>query len=241
MWQLMFLAELGATATEAVHRACGYVLEHSLAPEEGLFSATKAGTGSIICLNGNLLRALCFLGYGDHPTVRTVTENLAAMIMEEGFDCRANSANRGRRETWLPCAWGAVKALGAFAVMPDPQPSDVVQQAVARGVDLLFSRDPSKADYPSSTGTVSPLWFKLGFPLGYSSDLLELVDVLARLGHGGDQRLQKAIEIILSKKNGEDRWPLELTLGKTWTRFGEKGQPSKWITLRALRMLSRLP
>jgi hypothetical protein len=241
VWQVMFLADLGATATEAVHRACQYVLEQSLAPEEGLFSATKARTGTIICLNGNLLRALCFLGYGDHPTVRLVTRNLAVRIQEEGFSCRANSADRSRKETWLPCAWGAVKALGAFAAMPDPQPSGLVQQAIGRGVDLLLSRDPSTADYPSGTGTVSPLWFKLGFPLGYSSDLLELVDVLAQLGHGGDQRLRKAIEIVLSKKDSKGRWPLEHTLGKTWTRFGEKGEPSKWVTLRALRMLSRLP
>jgi len=241
VWQLMFLADLGATATATVHRACQYVLEHSLVPEEGLFSATKAETGTIICLNGNLLRALCYLSYGDHPTVRTVTENLAVRILEEGFHCRANSTVRSRRETWLPCAWGAIKALTAFASMPRPQPSDAVSQAIARGVDLLFSRDPSKADYPSCTGTVSPLWFKLGFPLGYGSDLLELVDLLARLGHGGDGRLQKAIEIVLSKKDSEGRWPVEHTLDKTWTRFGDKGEPSKWVTLRALRMLSRLP
>jgi hypothetical protein len=224
-----------------VHRACQYVLEHSLVPEEGLFSATKAETGTIICLNGNLLRALCCLSYGDHPTVRTVTETLAVRILEEGFHCRANSTDRSRRETWLPCAWGAIKALTAFSSMPRPQPSDAVSQAIARGVDLLLSCDPSTADYPSCTGTVSALWFKLGFPLGYGSDLLELVDVLARLGHGGDGRLQKAIEIVLSRKDSEGRWPLEHTLGKTWTRFGEKGEPSKWVTLRALRMLSRLP
>ncbi len=240
VWQVMFLAELGATTTEAVQRACRYVLEHSLVPEEGLFSATKAGTGTVLCLNGNLLRALCRLGYGDHPTVRSVTDNLAARILEQGFQCRANSIQRDRRETWLPCAWGAIKALGALAAMPGPVRSDV-SQAIARGVELLLSGDPATADYPSGTGTVSPLWFKLGFPLGYSSDLLEMVDVLAQLGHGGDQRLHKAIVIVLSKRDDQGRWRLEHTLGKTWTSFGEKGEPSKWVTLRALKMLSRLP
>jgi hypothetical protein len=170
-----------------------------------------------------------------------VTYNLAARILEQGFHCRANSTQRDRSETWLPCAWGAIKALGALAAVPGPVRSDLVQQAIARGVELLLSRDPATADYPSGTGTVSPLWFRLGFPLGYSSDLLELTDVLAQLGHGGDQRLSRAITIVLSKRDDQGRWPLEHTLGKTWTSFGEKGAPSKWVTLRALRMLSRLP
>jgi hypothetical protein len=241
VWQLMFLADLGATPNEAIDRACQSVLEHSYLPEQGLFSATKKATGTVICLNGNLLRALCLLGYGDHPTVQTVTRTLAAVLVAQGFDCLANAADRARRETWLPCAWGAVKALRTFALLPPGRRSQVVNEAVDQGVQLLFSRDLSAADYPSWGGKVSPLWFRLGFPLGYSCDVLELVDVLRQLGYGGDERLSTAIEFVLRKQDNEGRWPLEHTLGPTWTKFGKKGEPSKWVTLRALRMLSRVP
>jgi hypothetical protein len=241
VWQLIFLADLGATTNEAVDRACRSVLEHSYLAEEGLFSATKKATGTVICLNGNLLRALCLLGYGDHPTVKTVTRTLARLLAAQGFNCRANATDRARRETWLPCAWGAVKTLRALALLPPDRRSQTVNEAVDRGVELLFSRDPAVADYPSSSGKVSPLWFRLGFPLGYSSDILELVDVLLQLGHGGDQRLDNAIESVLRKQDNEGHWPLEHTLGPAWTKYGKKGEPSKWVTLRALRMLSRLP
>ena len=241
VWQLMFLADLGATTNEAIDRACQSVLEHSYLPEEGLFSATKKSTGTVICLNGNLLRALCLLGYGDHPIVQTVSRTLAGVLVAQGFDCLANASDRVRKETWLPCAWGAVKALNAFALLPPGQRSQAANEAVDRGVDLLFSRDLSAADYPSKAGKVSPLWFRLGFPLGYSSDVLELVDVLLQLGYGGDERLDKAIEFVLEKQDNEGRWPLENTLCPSWTKFGEKGEPSKWVTLRASKMLSRVP
>jgi hypothetical protein len=241
VWQLIFLAALGAPAHEAVDRACQFVLEHSFVAEERLFSATKASAGTIICLNGNLLRALVHLGYGDHPTVRTVYQALARMIVEAGFKCRANASDRTKKETWLPCAWGAAKALHAFALIPREQRSSTLKLAVDRGVDLLLSRDLAVADYPSASGLISPLWFKLGFPLGYTSDVLEALDALVRLGHGGDERLRPAIELVLEKKDYQGRWPLERTLAKTWTSFGEKNRPSKWVTLRALRMLNRLP
>lgn len=239
-WQLIFLADLGATPNEAIDGACSSVLENSFLPEEGLFTATKRATGTIVCLNGNLVHAFISLGYGDHPTVREVAERLAEKIAAEGFECRSNAVDRRKRETWLPCAWGAVKALKAFASLSPKQRSARIQEATARGVDLLFSRDLTVADYPSRSSKVSPLWFQFGFPLGYTSDVLEAVDVLAQLEYGDDQRLQGAVEFALSKQDEHGRWPLERTLERTWTRFGRKGEPSKWVTVRALRTLSRL-
>ncbi len=240
VWQLMFLADLGASPSEAIDKACRFVLENSTSAKQGLFSATKAGTGTVICLNGNLVQAFIRLGSGDDPTVRGVAQALAERITREGFDCRANSASRSQRQTWQPCAWGAVKALRAFALIPPQQRSFAMKEAVAKGVDLLFSRDLTVADYPSARGRTSPLWFKFGFPLTYASDVLEATDVLAQLGHGEDQRLQGAIEFVLAKQDEHGRWPLECTLDRTWTKFGKKGEPSKWVTLRALSMLKRL-
>ena len=241
VWQVMFLADLGATTSEAIDRACRFALEHSFLQEEGLFSATKSQAGVIPCLNGNLLRALRRLGYGDHPVALKASRSLAEQITTQGFCCRGNAPNRASRETWLPCAWGAVKTLRAFALVPAQQRSAVVGEAIVRGVDLLLSCDLATADYPSANEVVSPLWLKFGFPLAYSSDVLEAVDVLAQLGHGGDQQLQGAVEYVLSKQDNEGRWSLEHTPYRSWTRFGQKGKPSKWVTLRALRMLSRLP
>jgi hypothetical protein len=103
-----------------------------------------------------------------------------------------------------------------------------------------LSYDLVKADYPSGHGSVSPLWFQFGFPLTYISNILETLLVLTRLGRGQDPRLAGAIEFMLSKQDEEGRWSLEYSPAKTWARFGEKGQPSKWVTLNALRVLKAL-
>jgi hypothetical protein len=241
VWQVMFLADLGATPNAAVRRGCQTVLENNFLPEEGLFSSSKTEAGTLACLNGNLLRALFFLGYGQNPKVLKVAQNLAEMTTREGFTCRCNSSSRAKRETWRPCAWGAIKVLGAYASMPPAQRPQAAAKAIAVGTELLLSRDPAVADYPSGTGNISPMWFSLCFPLGYHSDLLETVDLLARLGHGGDERLQRAIDVVLSRQDAKGRWRLERALHGTWTGFGRQGEPSKWVTLRVLRMLSRLP
>ncbi len=144
----------------------------------------------------------------------------------------ACSINKGQ-----PCAWGANKALKAFSAIPLAERTPALQRAIELGIAFLFSRDPAVADYPY-TERVSQAWFKFGFPLSYWSDVLETASVLADLGYGADPRLNGAIQLILSKQDSQGRWILENSLsGKMWIDIEKQGQPSKWITLRALRVL----
>ena len=111
-----------------------------------------------------------------------------------------------------------------------------LREAIQMGVDFLLSRDPVKADYPY-VGRVSSTWFKFGFPLSYWSDVLETASVLTNLGYGADPGLQKTMEFILGKQDGQGRWKLENTMNRMWFEVEEKREPSKWTTLRALRVL----
>jgi hypothetical protein len=112
-----------------------------------------------------------------------------------------------------------------------------VTRAIECSVHFLLRYDVARADYPA-TGKVSPARFKLGFPLTYWSDVLETLAVLVALGYGHDSRLADAYDWLLSKRDAQGRWKLEHALnGKMWIDIEEQGKPSKWITLRALRVL----
>jgi len=244
VWQIIFLAELGADpADERVQRGCEYLLSHSIAAN-GAFSAYQkpVPSGSVHCLNGNLLYALQRLGYGDDPRVQRALDWQARAITGEGgfrylrsgtcgptFACSANGGQ--------PCAWGANKAMRALLAIPPKQRTPAAQRAIEVGAQFLLSRDPAVADYPYA-GRVSSTWFQFGFPLSYWSDVLETTAVLIELGYGDDPRLAHALDFILSRQDAQGRWRLENSLnGKMWTNIEEKGQPSKWVTLRALRVL----
>jgi len=250
VWQLIFLAQLALPRCEAIERAIEYVLTYSrlsggMVPDtevpEGRFSACKDVKGAILCLNGNLLRALSWFGYGDDPRVQATRAAMVAQIVRDGFRCRGNGRTpSGRRPSrmsdGLPCAWGAIKALAALLAVPPERRTSAERQAIQMGIHFLLSYDLTRADYPTS-GKVSPLWFRFGFPLGYTSDLLELLEVLIRAGAAADPRLQPAIELVLAKQDEQGRWTLGYTPRNMWASFGRRGQPSKWVTLRALRVL----
>lgn len=236
VWQVIFTAALGASCTEALDRASVYLLDHSRLPD-GRFSARKTAQGAVTCLNGNLVRAMHQIGFQD-PRLDASATALAEMVARDGFRCRFNAPKPfpARMRDGLPCAWGAIKALGAFAEIPEGERSEEVEKAIEAGIDLLLAGDLARGDYPTATEP-SPLWLEFGFPLGYTSDLLEALEVLGRLGLGRDPRLAEAVEVVQGKQLGAGYWILENTPGNTWASFGRVGEPNKWVTLRALRIL----
>jgi hypothetical protein len=253
VWQVVFLAQFGADGHDAGVRAgAEYVLSHSIA-RNGAFAVTGVPSAFIHCLAGNMGAALIDLGWLGDGRLQTALEWQARTITGAGvasagsldtdqryfesstsgplFACAANGN--------LPCAWGAIKAMLALSRVPPSQRTEVMREAIRQGVEFLLSHDPATADYPFAYGSrPNSSWFKFGYPIGYVTDVLQNLEVLAALGQAQDVRLGRALELVRSKQGAQGRWPMEYSYnGKTWVDTEKKGQPSKWVTLRALRVL----
>ena len=252
VWQLIILDELGADPEdERIRRACAYVLDHTVAESGGFGASGSIGpkppppSAVIHCLNGNLVRALVGLGRLADPRVDRAIEWQARAITGEGverwyasgtsgpgFGCAANER--------LPCAWGAVKGLLGLARIPAVDRSPLVQRAIDAAAAFLLGRDPAVADYPMGWGNGKPSgsWFRLGFPSGYVADVLQVLEALCAVGYGRDPRLGRALDLIAARQDASGRWRNEYAYnGKTWVNIERQGGPSKWVTLRACRVL----
>ncbi len=256
VWAMILLAQLGALAREdkRIERACNYVLDHMC--EGGQFTTTTSGapSGTVDCLQGNLLWSLMEMGYDDERMdkayewmARTVTGDGMAPMEDKhatvryyaykvgpGFACGVNNQ--------LPCAWGGVKVMLAFSKLPVAKRTPLIKKAIEQGVDFFFSIDPVTAKYPTRDGSKPNRdWWKFGFPVFYITDLLQLAEAMVRLGYGNDKRLANTIDLIREKQNEQGQWLMEFDYpGKTWLDFGKKKEPNEWVTLRALRVLKNL-
>ena len=81
---------------------------------------------------------------------------------------------------------------------------------------------------------------RFAFPTWWHYDVLRALEYLRSAGVAPDERVAEAIELVKSKRDGDGRWPLE-------TRYpgvmpvqidDDEGRPSRWNTLRALRVLN---
>lgn len=148
------------------------------------------------------------------------------------FACRINNSQ--------PCVWGGVKVMLALAAIPPQRRTPVIERAIAAGTAYLLSIDPATAAYPTADGRApSRSWWAFGFPVFYVTDLLQLAEAMVALSLAEDPRLANLLALITGKQDGNGRWKLEYVYGsKTWGSYGRKGQPNKWVTLRALRVLT---
>lgn len=85
-----------------------------------------------------------------------------------------------------------------------------------------------------------PAWTRFGFPTWWHYDVLRGLDYLRRAGATPDERVTEAVDLVASKRGTDGRWPLEVSYpGEMPVPIDDgEGRPSRWITLRALRVLA---
>ena len=159
-------------------------------------------------------------------------------MADGGWNCEAeNGSTRGSFNTTI-CVLEALLASGQTG---SHQPN--VAAARARGDQYLLDRQLFKRLSTGEPITVDRKrgndWTQFAFPTWWHYDILRGLDYLRAAGVTPDERVADAIEIVRSKQQPDGRWLLDIEHpGTAPIDFGETaGEPSRWITLRALRVL----
>jgi hypothetical protein len=178
------------------------------------------------------------MGYRSHPAVKRAFEWLVQVQYADGgwlcpyWRAHANDTHG--------CFYGTVCPLEAFSMIPQKDRTSAMKQAVERGIEFLLMHRLYKADHHGFR-TIKESWCTFGFPYFYGYDVLRGLDVVTRLGCVDDPRLSDAIQLVVNKRERDGTWVLESApTGRMHVNLESKGKPSKWITLIALRILSRL-
>ena len=205
-------------------------------PEESAFVADLVHQLTLSCLTGNVVAALLRLGYGDDSRLwRAVDWLVSIQNADGGWLCPYWKAHI--RDTHS-CFYGTICPLEAFAEIPEDKRPPAVQEAAARGAEFLLMHRLYRADHHDFQ-VINPNWLKLAFPWFYGYNILRGLWVLTRLGYR-DERMEDALAVLREKQTPEGKWVLESTpYGRMQANLEKKGQPSKWMTLKALWVLER--
>ena len=245
--QLLILAELGAVRTPGIEKAIEHIFQfqrysgHFLTklPKTERGRASKMTDGC--CIDGNILYYLNHFCYLDDPR----TQKLIDFLVEDhdsekaGWKCRAFPINPDA-VFHSNCYMGATKVLKAFSCFPENKRTAEIKSIIGREVENILENQVFKyLKNPDGSRKEKAGWKRFGFPIYYQSDVLEVLDTLTRLGVV-DERMEPTIELVKSVQGDDGKWLLKHTFnGKMWIDIEEKHKPSKWITLRALRVLKR--
>jgi hypothetical protein len=248
VWQLMILAELGADKENGqIKKGCDFILNHSQDRESYGFAhrsgaKNEGGLHSevIPCLTGNMVWSLIKLGYTDDSRVLGGVDWICRyQRADDGIDQKPAGWPYDRYQIcWgkHSCHMGVVKSLKALSALPAEKRSKVVNDKIEELVEYILLHHIHKQSH-NLTKVSRPGWLKLGFPLMYQTDILEILDILTDLGYS-DKRMDEAIQVVRNKQNSDGRWVMENSYnGRMQVNIETKGEPSKWITCKALKVL----
>ncbi|NIO71482.1 MAG: hypothetical protein GTN71_21245, partial [Anaerolineae bacterium] len=205
-------------------QGCEYFLEASQQPDGGFSEVTGSSSREWYCITGYMIKALIRFGYDRDPRVAAAWGYLYRRMVQgegKGLDC-PYSNDKG------PCQWGFVKVLDAVAAVSPGHRTAEQCELAAQLAESLLAR---AWDF----GGREKRWLSFGWPYQYQSDLLDMADVLARLGHGADERFEAWVDLILAQQDEQGRWARRA--GIKLIDAGKRNRANKWITFKALRML----
>jgi hypothetical protein len=181
------------------------------------------------CINGRVVAVGSYFGQEVHGLVDRL---LGEQMDDGGWNCeQENGSRRGSFHTTINVLEGLAeheRATGGDAK---------VRAARIRGQEYLLERRLLRR---LSTGEIiEPAFTQFSFPTGYHYDMLRALEYLRRAGDSPEARMAEAVDLVEEKRGEDGRWLLEnphpdqldLQMDEA------EGKPSRWNTLRALRVL----
>ena len=184
------------------------------------------------CING---QAVAIGAYFSQDVKVIVDRLLTEQMADGGWNCEQEpergGSTRGSFDTTINVLEGLLEYERATGGNAD------VAAARERGQEYLLERRLLRRLSDGEIGDRK--WLHFAFPTGWHYSALRALDHLRDAGVAPDERVTEAIELVESKRDADGRWPLGLVLhDELPVDLGEReGQPSRWITLRALRVL----
>jgi hypothetical protein len=248
--KLTFIADLGLKAGDpGMDQIIARILEHQ--SDEGPFQLSTnipshfGGTGQdqwawALCDAPLIVYALAKFGLYNDPAVKAAINHLARLVHANGWPCAVSKElgkfrGPGRKDD--PCPFANLAMLKALSEV-EGWPNSPECHTGAETLLALWSASTTQHPYIFYMGTD---FRKLKVPFVWY-DLMHVLDVLSRFAWlREDPRLLDMLGIMLSKADSDGRFTLESvwTAWKDW-EFGQKKEPSRWLTLMAWRILGRV-
>lgn len=231
-YTLLLLRSLGLpTGDPRITQSCMILLDNGLYNDGGInfhFSMKCSET----CVTGIILAILSHFQIDDERLETLVGYLFKAQMPDGGWNCQAY---RGATHSSFHTTISVLEGLHDYEKLERPL-SLQTGKYQKRAVEFLLRHRLFRSHRTGKI--VDPKMVRFSFPPRWHYDVLRGLDYFQECKVKHDKRLQNAIELVRKKKTDNGRWMLQgIHPGKTFFNLEKAGQPSRWNTLRALRVL----
>jgi hypothetical protein len=159
---------------------------------------------------------------------------LEEQMADGGFNCER--IRFGARHSSLHSTISVLEGIQEYVRQGYAYRAGELEQAAAEARTFILQHRLYKSD---RTGEViNPRFLVLSYPARWFYDILRALDYFREAGVAYDPRMEDALDVLEAKRRKDGKWPLQARHpGQTHFDMETPGQPSRWNTLRALRVL----
>jgi hypothetical protein len=234
-YTMLLLRDFGiAQDNKQAHKACRLLLDRGLQPDGGIGLDAWANWThrSETCVTGMVLSILAYFKYEDDRLDTLADHLLKQQMPDGGWNCRRPS---GATHSSVHTTISVLEALWLYEIHRGNR-IRAMRAAQRRGREFLLVHRLFRSH---RTGEIiKPIFIRFSFPPRWHYDILRALDYFQAVDAPRDPRLTDAIDLVRAARDEDGRWPLQNCYrGKTYFELERLGAPSRWNTLRALRVL----
>ncbi len=212
-------------------KPCLLFLDEGLRADGGINPTASMGI-SETCVTGMVLAMLSWFRIEDPRREQLVDYLLNEQMADGGWNCeRYLGATHSSFHTTISVLEGLREYVDARGTR-----SNEVLAAETKGREFFLRHHLYRSHRTGDL--VSAVFTRFSFPPRWHHDVLKTLDYFQASDAPYDERLEDPIEVMLRKRRKDGRWTLQNRhAGKTFFEMEQIGKPSRWNTLRALRVL----
>jgi hypothetical protein len=189
---------------------------------------------SDMCINGMFLNYACYFGVEEYELKSVVDCINGHQMQDGGYNCRINRG--GAVHSSLHTTISVLEGLWEYKKNGYTYRLDELEKIAAESREFILMHRLYKSD---KTGEVIHKKFTmLSYPSRWFYNILRALDYFQAAGIDYDPRMQDALDVLMKKRRKDGTWPVQAKhAGKVHFDMEQTGHPSRWNTLRALRVL----
>jgi hypothetical protein len=234
-YTMLLLRDFGLPATDRqARKACALLLDRGLQRDGGINYGpwAKWTRRSETCVTGMVLSILSYFEYEDARLDTIAGHLLEQQMPDGGWNCQRPS---GATHASVHTTISVLEGLRLYELHRRREVREV-RAAQRRGREFLLVHRLFRSHRTSEI--IKPVMTRFAFPPRWHYDILRALDYFQAVDAPNDRRLAEAIDIVRSSQREDGRWLLQHAYrGKTYFELERLGAPSRWNTLRALRVL----
>jgi hypothetical protein len=233
-YTLLDLKHLGIAPDHAqIRDSIGQVLARHKEADGGVNPAKTSRIGEV-CVSGMALNYAAYFGMPAASLQSIVDFLIDVQMPDDGFNCESNG--RGAVHSSLHSTISVLEGIHEYLSHGYAYRAAELDAVARQAREFVLQHRLFRSD---RTGAIiNPSFLMLSYPSRWFYDILRALDTFRSAGVGYDPRMQDALDVLLQKRRKDGAWPLQAKhAGQVHFDMETPGQPSRWNTLRALRVL----